>query len=180
MRKKIVGPRPADQPKVESQLKQSTNVTLSKKKKLTRRLSYNFNTSSLLSGSKHSHTNTQNTEEGGGKALVRRTSSKQFSRIKLEPKQEKNEKPEKCEKGEKSTSPRKSWLPTWFGTSDLNLKKEKRKNLKEGVESDKSIGQLTQELEDALETIGASYSFTQKRDRIKARLTKSMYMYIYK
>ena len=161
MRKKELSPKQTVEHKQESELKPSANVELSKKKKqkLTRRLSYNFNTSAFLSDSRR-----KNTDEG---KELQRTPSKQFQRIKLEPRQD-----PAISGVPEATSPRKSWLPTWFGTSDSNLKKEKKKNLKEGVESLKSISDLTHSLEEALEHLGATYSFTAKRDRIKARISK--------
>src|SRR3990167_1518846 len=68
-----------------------------------------------------------------------------------------------------ASTPRRVFL-AWFGSVDPPLKKVKKKNLGEGIESKKAIGELTHELEETLEAIGATYSFSNKRDRIKARI----------
>lgn len=140
-----------------SGIKPSANVVLTKKRKqLIRRRSENMNHSTLSEG--------QSSTAAPPVKILKRTPSKVL-RIKLEPQKE------KLESKEPST-PKKSWLPAWFGTSDSNLKREKKKNLKDGIESHKTISELTLELEETLEALGATYSFTNKRDRIKARITK--------
>ena len=63
------------------------------------------------------------------------------------------------------------FLSGWLSTSDAHLKKE----TKEGVESTKSLDEITSEIEETLDSIGASYSFSKKRDKIKAKITKGMY-----
>jgi len=132
-----------------------------KKKRLTRRLSYNANTNSFLSR----RTSADESKE------MERTPSKQFERIRLQPQKETSH-PHKPEH-------RKSWLPNWFGgVSDSNLKKVKKKNLGDGIESHKPIGELTLELEETLEALGATYSFASKRDRIKGQITKGIYLFI--
>merc|ERR1712137_39407 len=141
-----------------SSLKPSQNMVLSKKRKLlVRRRSYVSNTTATVSGNSPTKT-------------LERTSSKVL-RIKLEPQKEKII-PEPVDTKGRDFPARKSWLPGWFGSSDANLKKEKKKNLKEGVESRKTIGELSLELEQILEALGATFCFTHKRDKIKARITK--------
>ena len=61
------------------------------------------------------------------------------------------------------------FLPSWLNTSDAHLKKEVREG---GVESKKSLDEITAEIEETLESIGATYAFTKKRDKIKARITR--------
>jgi len=61
------------------------------------------------------------------------------------------------------------FLPSWLNTSDAHLKREIREG---GVESNKSLDEITAEVEETLESIGATYAFTKKRDKIKARITK--------
>merc|ERR1712137_1476901 len=132
---------------------QHTKEEAPKKKRLTRRLSYNANTNSFLSR----RTSADESKE------MERTPSKQFERIRLQPQKETSHKSEH----------RKSWLPNWFGgVSDSNLKKVKKKNLGDGIESHKPIGELTLELEETLEALGATYSFASKRDRIKGQIVK--------
>lgn len=60
------------------------------------------------------------------------------------------------------------FLPSWFSSSDAHLKKYGSG----GIESEKSITDITTEIEETLDSIGATYSFTKKRDKIKARISK--------
>ena len=145
---------PRGEPAKTEGLKPSQNIVLSKKRKLIRRRSYNANASSAID----SHS------QPGGTKTLQRTPSKVL-RIKLEPQKE-------IPQPKETTTPRK-WLG-WFASTDSNLRKEKKKNLKDGIESHKTISELTLELEETLEALGASYSFTNKRDRIKARITKGL------
>ena len=167
MRKAAVAKEPAAPEAKDGGIKHSDNIKLSKTKRLTRRLSYNVNTAAFLGGERRT-----SVEEG---KQMERVPSKQFERIKLEPQRDPTTKAETPV----GTGPRKSWLPSWFVTSDSNLKKDRTKNvnMEDGILSHKPINELTLELEETLEALGASYSFTPKRDRIKARITKGRHFY---
>ena len=73
---------------------------------------------------------------------------------------------------------RSKFLSFWFGSSDSHLKKISTSELTDGVASHKPIGELTNDIEAALESVGSTYTFTNKRDRIKAQVTKGL-LYFY-
>lgn len=65
-------------------------------------------------------------------------------------------------------SKRARFLPSWFGTSDTHLKK----STGDTVESQKSLNEITTEIEETLDSMDATYSFSKKRDKIKAKIMK--------
>jgi len=65
---------------------------------------------------------------------------------------------------------RARFLPSWFGSSDSHLKKEK--GSKDIIESTKSLSEITTELEETLDSMDSTYSFSRKRDKIKAKITR--------
>lgn len=184
--KKLARARSENMRKVTKQpsnpsIKPASKGLFEKTKRLTRRLSYNANSAvklerpgvvptddseeennffSLDAANTHSEPDKPKHE---GREL-KKTPSIQLQRIKLEPRND-------LSSPKEASTPRRVFL-AWFGSVDPPLKKVKKKNLGEGIESKKSIGELTHELEETLEAIGATYSFSNKRDRIKARITK--------
>jgi hypothetical protein len=69
-------------------------------------------------------------------------------------------------------SPRKSWITSRFTQSEVSLRVKKRSQLKDGVHMQKKLNEITALLEDILDTIGASYHFNRKRDRLMTRFTR--------
>lgn len=58
------------------------------------------------------------------------------------------------------------FLPSFFESSGKS---------KETMESKKSLSEITTEIEDTLDSLDATYSFSRKRDKIKAKITKGLY-----
>mmetsp|Transcript_8275 Transcript_8275/g.34751 ORF Transcript_8275/g.34751 Transcript_8275/m.34751 type:complete len:582 (-) Transcript_8275:80-1825(-) len=73
---------------------------------------------------------------------------------------------------EPSDTPKKSWLPSWFGGSTADLKQMKKKSDDERIETHKPVDELTSQIEDTLEVLGASFTFSAKRDKIRAKIMK--------
>ena len=71
-------------------------------------------------------------------------------------------------------NPKANWLSQKFSQSEINLRMKKRTQLKEGVHIQRKLGDITNQLEDVLDTIGASYYFSRKRDRLMVRITKGL------
>merc|ERR1712137_1518755 len=80
----------------------------------------------------------------------------------------------------KSTKDKKArFLPSWFGSSDSHLKKELGKDI---IESSKPLAEITTEIEETLDSMDSTYSFSRKRDKVKAKITrdsKSIRFYVH-
>lgn len=76
------------------------------------------------------------------------------------------------QQSEPNDAPKKSWLPSWFGGSTADLKQMKKKTDDERIETHKPVDELTSQIEDTLEVLGASFSFSARRDKIRAKIMK--------
>lgn len=67
-----------------------------------------------------------------------------------------------------SSTPRRSWFPSVFGDGG----KVSTSKLKNGIESKKPIEEITREIRETLNVMGAPFKFSSKKDKMKAATVK--------